>query len=165
MTGMHWAPAGSRNCLSATQPLACPGLTPPPQSGYFLYCSHLTSEKKMLRERLSVLSNVIKLSKLINPGNLTPTYAPIFWWILRRKTSSKSNGPIWGKIKNLLGHLGDSVGWMSDSWFRLRSGPQDCEVEPHVVLSSKSACPLPSLSAHSHLCSHMCAYIHTLSNK
>lgn len=87
----------SKDSLSATQPLSCPDLTTTLPGGYLLYCSHLTSEKKMLRERLSILSDV---TKLINPGNLIPIYASIFLWILRRKTFLPNQiDPSGGKLK------------------------------------------------------------------
>lgn len=37
---------------------------------------------------------------------------------------------------HFLGRLVDSVGWAADSWFRLGSWSQDCEIKPHVGFST-----------------------------
>ena len=45
------------------------------------------------------------------------------------------------KMKLVSGRLGGSVGEASDSWFRLRSWSQGCEIKPHVGLCADTTEP------------------------
>ena len=61
------------------------------------------------------------------------------------------------KVKKVfLGQLGDLVGWVSESWFWLRSWSRGCEIEPWVRLGALwGACLRLSLSLVPSPCSHV----------
>ena len=55
---------------------------------------------------------------------------------IRKRDSGEHSllGMFWLKLIWVLGHLGGSVGWLSDSWFQLRSWSHCCGIEPPIAL-------------------------------
>ena len=64
-------------------------------------------------------------------------------------------------IMMVLGHLGGSVSWASDSWFQLISWSVRCEIEPRIWVWSL----LKILSLPLHLPHPPCSCFHSLSKK
>ena len=57
---------------------------------------------------------------------------------LRIQGTLKGKAKCWTKKKDaVLGHLNGSVGWMSNSWFWLRSWSQGCRIESRIRLHTE----------------------------